>query len=43
MRLATMPTQYGESVVLRLLDQSNNLMTLEQLGMPPACWRASAR
>ena len=33
-RLATMPTQYGESVVLRLLDQSNNLMALEQLGMP---------
>jgi MSHA biogenesis protein MshE len=32
-RLATMPTQYGESVVLRLLDQSANLMTLEQLGM----------
>jgi MSHA biogenesis protein MshE len=33
-RLATMPVQFGESVVLRLLDQSNNLMTLEQLGMP---------
>ena len=33
-RLATMPIQYGESCVLRLLDQSNNLMTLEQLGMP---------
>ena len=33
-RLATMPTQYGECVVLRLLDQSQNLMTLEQLGMP---------
>ena len=32
-RLATMPVQYGECVVLRLLDQSNNLMTLEQLGM----------
>jgi MSHA biogenesis protein MshE len=28
-----MPVQYGECVVLRLLDQSNNLMTLEQLGM----------
>jgi MSHA biogenesis protein MshE len=34
-RLATMPTQFGESVVMRLLDQTNNLMTLEQLGMPP--------
>jgi MSHA biogenesis protein MshE len=32
-RLATMPTQYGECVVLRLLDQSQNLMALEQLGM----------
>jgi MSHA biogenesis protein MshE len=32
-RLSTLPTQYGESVVLRLLDQSANLMRLEQLGM----------
>jgi MSHA biogenesis protein MshE len=35
-RLSTMPTQFGESVVLRLLDQSANLMTIEELGMPPA-------
>ncbi|HEV7608409.1 MAG TPA: GspE/PulE family protein [Steroidobacteraceae bacterium] len=34
-RMATMPVQFGESIVLRLLDQSNSLMTLEQLGMPP--------
>jgi MSHA biogenesis protein MshE len=34
-RLATMPTQHGESVVLRLLDHSNNLMTLDKLGMAP--------
>jgi MSHA biogenesis protein MshE len=33
-RLSTMPVQHGESVVMRLLDQSGNLMTLEQLGMP---------
>jgi MSHA biogenesis protein MshE len=33
-RVSTMPTQYGESVVMRLLDQSANLMTLDQLGMP---------
>jgi len=33
-RLSTMPTQYGESVVMRLLDQSANLMTMDQLGMP---------
>jgi MSHA biogenesis protein MshE len=32
-RLSTMPTQYGESVVMRLLDQSASLMTLDQLGM----------
>jgi len=35
-RVATMPTQYGESMVLRLLDQSSNLLSLEDLGMPPA-------
>ncbi len=32
-RLSTMPTQFGESVVMRLLDQSGNLMTLDKLGM----------
>ena len=35
-RLSTMPTQYGESVVMRLLDQSASLMTLDRLGMSPA-------
>ena len=33
-RLSTMPTQHGESVVMRLLDQSSSLMSLETLGMP---------
>jgi MSHA biogenesis protein MshE len=33
-RVSTMPTQYGESMVLRLLDQSSNLLALEHLGMP---------
>ncbi|MBV8804961.1 MAG: type II/IV secretion system protein [Sinobacteraceae bacterium] len=33
-RVSTMPTHYGESMVLRLLDQSANLLTLEDLGMP---------
>jgi len=33
-RVATMPTQHGESMVLRLLDQSSNLLSLEDLGMP---------
>ncbi|MEX0732039.1 MAG: GspE/PulE family protein [Aquisalimonadaceae bacterium] len=35
-RLSTMPIQHGESVVMRLLDQSAGLLNLEQLGMPPA-------
>ncbi|HEX4268335.1 MAG TPA: GspE/PulE family protein [Steroidobacteraceae bacterium] len=34
-RLSTMPTQHGESVVMRLLDQSSGLMNLDALGMPP--------
>ena len=35
-RLATMPTAYGESVVMRLLSQSTALLSLEKLGMPAA-------
>jgi MSHA biogenesis protein MshE len=34
MRISTMPTQYGESVVLRLLPQQGGLLALEKLGMP---------
>jgi len=33
-RLSTMPIQYGESVVMRLLDQTSGILNLEQLGMP---------
>ncbi len=33
-RLSTMPLQYGESVVMRLLDQSGGLLSLNQIGMP---------
>jgi len=33
-RLSTMPVQYGESVVMRLLDQSAGIMSLKDLGMP---------
>lgn len=33
-RLSTMPTQNGESVVMRLLDQTSNIMDLGRLGMP---------
>ena len=34
-RLSTMPVQYGESVVMRLLDQTKGALELEHLGMPP--------
>ena len=33
-RLSTLPTPYGESVVMRLLDQSQGTLELAQLGMP---------
>jgi MSHA biogenesis protein MshE len=33
-RVSTMPVQMGESVVLRLLDQSQGILSLEQTGMP---------
>lgn len=32
-RLSTMPVQYGEAVVMRLLDQSGGILSLQQLGM----------
>jgi MSHA biogenesis protein MshE len=34
-RISTMPTQYGESVVMRLLNRNSGLLALEHLGMPP--------
>jgi MSHA biogenesis protein MshE len=34
-RISTMPTQYGESVVMRLLSQTGGILTLDVLGMPP--------
>ncbi len=34
-RISTLPNQYGESVVMRLLNQSTGLLGLERLGMPP--------
>ncbi len=33
-RISTMPTQYGESVVMRLLNRQSGLLGLESLGMP---------
>ena len=34
LRVSTLPTQFGESVVLRVLDQSSVQLDLVQLGMP---------
>ncbi|USD49689.1 Flp pilus assembly complex ATPase component TadA [Vibrio sp. SCSIO 43153] len=33
-RMSTLPTQYGESVVMRLLNQSSGLRKLEDSGLP---------
>jgi len=35
-RISTMPTQYGESVVMRLLNQSGGMLRLDSIGMPVA-------
>ncbi len=35
-RLSTMPTQHGESVVMRLLDQSAGILNLDDIGMNEA-------
>ncbi|GAB3451956.1 GspE/PulE family protein [Massilia terrae] len=35
-RISTMPTQYGESVVMRLLNQANINLRLDAIGMPHA-------
>ena len=34
-RISTMPTQFGESVVMRLLNQNTGLLGLDRLNMPP--------
>ena len=34
-RMSTMPVQYGESVVMRLLNQSSGVRNLEESGLPP--------
>lgn len=35
-RLSTMPLEYGESVVMRLLDQTTGVTDLNEVGMPKA-------
>lgn len=34
-RISTMPTQHGESIVMRLLNQSEGMLRLDSIGMPP--------
>lgn len=34
-RVSTFPTQYGEKVVMRILDRSRNVATLESVGLSP--------
>lgn len=34
-RISTLPTQYGESIVMRLLNQNTGLLGLDKVGMPP--------
>lgn len=35
LRVASLPVAYGEKLTLRLLDRTNRLITLEELGFPP--------
>ncbi len=42
-RVSTLPTQFGESVVLRILDRSTVSLKLENLGMPPDIYEAFGR
>ncbi len=43
LRVSTLPTQFGESVVLRILDRSAVQLDLEKLGMPQAIQDALRR
>ena len=42
LRVSTVPTMFGESVVLRLLDRGGEPVALGELGMPPATLSAIA-
>jgi MSHA biogenesis protein MshE len=42
-RISTMPTQHGESVVMRLLTQDGGLLSLDKLALPPAVDKALRR
>jgi type IV pilus assembly protein PilB len=43
LRVSTLPTQFGESVVLRVLDRSSANLNLEMLQMPPAIYNYICR
>ncbi len=38
-RIATMPTQHGETVAMRLLNTGGSFLSLDKLGMPPEMLR----
>jgi general secretion pathway protein E len=38
-RVSTLPTAFGERVVMRLLDKAANVLTLEEIGMDPVILR----
>jgi len=38
-RISTMPTQFGESIVMRLLNQGGGMLKLDSIGMPPSMVR----
>jgi MSHA biogenesis protein MshE len=42
-RISTMPTQHGESVVMRLLNQNGGLLSLAGLNLPPRVGQALQR
>ncbi|MCC5879013.1 MAG: Flp pilus assembly complex ATPase component TadA [Idiomarina sp.] len=42
-RLSTLPVQHGEACVMRLLDQSSGLLSMEKTGMPAAMMRRVRR
>jgi type II secretory ATPase GspE/PulE/Tfp pilus assembly ATPase PilB-like protein len=43
LRVSTVPTMFGESVVLRLLDHGGRPVTLDELGMSPRVLSATAQ
>jgi general secretion pathway protein E len=40
LRIASLPTSFGERIVIRLLDKSQRLYSLEELGMQPDAMKA---